>query len=142
MTSTTERDWTEPIGELSMQWATEIRRQFTGPNAVAVTISGYYLGADAKASDEVYGAMIEYDEDRPRDLKTVTILTYVQVCVRPWDGRREVRVQVYSPTGQGTAGVSMAWETEFADGSPELAASLAEIGAWAWEKRLEVAAQV
>jgi hypothetical protein len=135
MTKTTERNWTEPIGELSMAWAQEIAKQFEAE----VTVEPY---TTLVLPPDRHGAMITFTVNREKDSKKVTILTNVQVCVQPWDDRREVRIQVYSPTGQGTGGVDTRWVTGAADGSSELEAVWEEIGTWAWEKRLEVADQI
>lgn len=142
MTETTERNWTEPIGELSMQWAKEIALHF--PTDYEVSVKPYTtldLPADR------YGAMISYHEYK--DGKTVEsgmakILTHVNVCVR-WDDYREIGVQVYSSTGSGTGGFSHRWlaPADSVLGCGDYTTALLEaIGAWAFAKRLDVLAQL
>lgn len=135
MTNTTERNWTEPIGELSMAWATEIAKQFPTQTSIK-PYTPLVLPPDRHA------AMIEYTLIREKDSRVIKILTYVKVCLRDWEDRREIDIQVYSPTGGGCGGMSTSWVTAATDGSSELEAVLREVGTWAWDHRLNVANQI
>jgi len=137
-----ERTWSEPIGELSMQWAHEIAKQIT--DWYAVSIRRY---TTLELPSDRHGAMIEYHEFRDGETAqsgSVKILTHVNVCVR-WDGAREISVQVYSGHGQGTGGLSRRWlapADDPQDNEIYVMPLLEAIGVWAFSKRLEVARQV
>lgn len=139
MADTTERNWTEPIGGLSMQWAREIAQQI--PGEYHVSIKPY---TTLKLPADRYGAMISYVERQPGDRKNVKILTHVNACVRH-DDQREIRVQVYSSTGSGTGGFSHRWlaPANTVLGCGDYTVALLEaIGVWAFMKRLDVVAQI
>lgn len=140
MSNTTERNWTEPIGELSMQWAQEMAKQLP----TETTITAY---TPLALPPDRHGAMISYTVIREKDDRAINILTYVTACVRPDSdkspfARREIHVQVYSPTGGGTGGIKTLRGITAADGSAELASDLRVMGEWAWAQRLDVANQI
>lgn len=139
MTNSTERNWTEPIGELSVAWAHEIAKQIPGEYEVHVKpYTTLVLPPDR------YGAMISYVLERPKDGRRVKILTHVNVCVR-YDDQREIEVQVYSGSGSGTGGFSRRWlapANSVGNCGNYTEALLEAIGVWAFSKRLEVAAQI
>src|SRR5690348_11474832 len=136
MPKTTERNWTEPIGELSMAWAEEMAKQFpTETNIIAYT--------PLDLPPDRHGAQVSFTLIREKDNRVVNICVYVKALVKDWDAspfaQRVIEVQVYSPTGGGTGGVTTTRGITAADGSAELAGDLRVMGEWAWAKRLEVA---
>lgn len=143
MTDSTQYNWTDPIGELSRDWAHEIAKAI--PDDYSVTFKPWSPNRSAMA-DGRHGVMIEYSEWKDGETAasgSVKILTYVAVCVRH-DDTREVGVQVYSGTGSGTRGVSRKWLAP-RDGRDEetyLGPLLEAIGVWAFAARREVAARI